>query len=84
VHRLLENEEITPEDVLTLRDSLKYYLEQNQSPDFVFDDAMYDELPMEKLDAKVGEELTSCESCDSRDLLRKKTYFQTEVCLAKW
>jgi hypothetical protein len=61
VHRLLENEEITPEDVLNLRDSLEYYLDQNQSPDFVFDDAMYDELPMEKLDAKVGEELTSCE-----------------------
>jgi CCR4-NOT transcriptional regulation complex NOT5 subunit len=61
VHRLLENEEIKPDDVLNLRDSLEYYLDQNQSPDFVFDDAMYDELPMEKLDAKVGEELTSCE-----------------------
>ncbi|GAQ88596.1 transcription regulator NOT2/NOT3/NOT5 family protein [Klebsormidium nitens] len=59
VHRLLENQEITPEDVLGLRDSLEYYLEQNQSPDFFFDDTMYEELPMDKLDAKVGEELTS-------------------------
>lgn len=61
VHRLLENEEITPDDVLGLRDSLEYYLEQNQNPDFVFDDTMYEELPMDKLDAKVGEELTSRE-----------------------
>ncbi len=77
---MLENEQIGPDEVLSLKDSVEYYLETHQvtsvilrlpeeveannftlffqDPDFVPDENLYDELPVEKLDSKVGEELS--------------------------
>lgn len=48
--RLLENKVLNPDEVMEISDDLEYYLEDNQDPDFVNDDTMYDEL---NLDADV-------------------------------
>eukprot|EP00850_Spirogloea_muscicola_P005366 SM000024S07828 [mRNA] locus=s24:691085:697782:- [translate_table: standard] len=58
VHRLLENNEIACQEVDDLRDTLEYYLDMNQDPDYMHDETVYSHLPFDKLDSKVGEELS--------------------------
>ncbi|KAG0681803.1 hypothetical protein C6P42_003798 [Pichia californica] len=45
--RLLQNEILSVEDIMNLSDDISYYLDENKSPDFVFDDTIYDELDLE-------------------------------------
>eukprot|EP00850_Spirogloea_muscicola_P002288 SM000008S22377 [mRNA] locus=s8:1302711:1309258:+ [translate_table: standard] len=58
VHRLLENNEIACQEVDDLGDMLEYYLDMNQDPDYMHDETIYSHLPFDKLDSKVGEELS--------------------------
>lgn len=54
--RLLENHVLREDDVLSLSDDLQYYLEDNQDPDFVHDDSMYDDLDLDA-DATIAQEV---------------------------
>ncbi|SCU81507.1 LANO_0B03334g1_1 [Lachancea nothofagi CBS 11611] len=42
--RLVENQELDPEDVKSIRDDINYYVESNMEPDFVEDETIYDNL----------------------------------------
>lgn len=56
--RLLENKVLNPDDVMAISDDLQYYLEDNQDPDFVNDDTMYDELDLDA-DVAIAHEVHS-------------------------
>ncbi|QPG74434.1 hypothetical protein FOA43_001763 [Brettanomyces nanus] len=45
--RLLENRVLKSDDVMAISDDLQYYLEDNQDPDFIHDDIMYDDLDLD-------------------------------------
>ncbi|KAG7906218.1 hypothetical protein KL906_004671 [Ogataea polymorpha] len=47
VLRLLESHVLRPEDIMNIQEDIKYYLEENQDPDFVNDDTIYDDLNLE-------------------------------------
>lgn len=47
VLRAVDNDAVTPEEATELKDSVDYYIESNQDPDFVEDDEMYDMLNLE-------------------------------------
>jgi CCR4-NOT transcriptional regulation complex NOT5 subunit len=50
VLRLLENDQVAPEEVETaLKDSMEYYLESSTEPDFMADDDMYEGLPVNEV-----------------------------------
>ena len=44
--RLFENENLSLEDVDSVKDSVDYYIESNNDPDFMEDDEMYDHLDL--------------------------------------
>ncbi|KAI8997785.1 Not1 N-terminal domain, CCR4-Not complex component-domain-containing protein [Pilobolus umbonatus] len=46
--RLMENDQLSPESVMDLKEDLQYYLESNQEPDFEEDETMYDTLNLEE------------------------------------
>eukprot|EP01027_Heterolobosea_sp_BB2_P011599 GEZU01016884.1.p1 GENE.GEZU01016884.1~~GEZU01016884.1.p1 ORF type:complete len:274 (-),score=52.09 GEZU01016884.1:524-1345(-) len=50
VLRLLDNGEITVDQVNSIKDSIEYYLESNQEPDFMEDEFMYDGVLPENID----------------------------------
>lgn len=53
VLRLLNNEQTTPEMIMdNLKDQLEYYLEACTEPDFIDDDTVYDEFPLDMVDVK--------------------------------
>lgn len=47
VLRAVDNDAVSPEEATELKDSVDYYIESNQDPDFVEDDEMYDMLNLE-------------------------------------
>lgn len=47
VLRLLQNEVLSVDEVMQISDDITYYLDENRSPDFMFDDTIYDELDLE-------------------------------------
>ncbi|KAH3661824.1 hypothetical protein OGAPHI_006002 [Ogataea philodendri] len=47
VLRLLESRVLRPEDVMNIQEDIKYYLEENQDPDFVNDETIYDDLNLD-------------------------------------
>ena len=49
VLRALDNDAITPEEVIELKDSVEYYVESNQDPDFYEDDEMYADLNLDSV-----------------------------------
>ena len=49
VLRAVDNDAITPEDVKELRESVDYYVESNQDPDFYEDEEMYDSLDLDSV-----------------------------------
>lgn len=49
VLRALDNDAITPEEVIELKDSVEYYVESNQDPDFYEDEEMYAELNLDSV-----------------------------------
>eukprot|EP00894_Picocystis_sp_ML_P005260 jgi/Pico_ML_1/55777/g1419.t1 len=53
VLRLLNNEQTTPDMIMdNLKDQLEYYLEACTEPDFIDDDTVYDEFPLDMVDVK--------------------------------
>ncbi|CAG8674717.1 15291_t:CDS:10, partial [Acaulospora morrowiae] len=46
--RLLENGNILPEKVIEIQEDIKYYVENNQDPDFTEDEVIYDDLNLEE------------------------------------
>ncbi|CAO3629495.1 unnamed protein product [Mucor hiemalis] len=46
--QLLENDQLSPEQVTTIQDDVQYYLECNQEPDFEEDELVYDDLNLEE------------------------------------
>ncbi|CAG8585363.1 23981_t:CDS:10, partial [Racocetra persica] len=46
--RLLENGNIPAEKVIQIQDDIKYYVDNNQEPDFAEDENIYDELNLEE------------------------------------
>jgi CCR4-NOT transcription complex subunit 3 len=54
LQRALENSSIETEQVKEIEDGIKYYVEENQSPDFMEDDTIYDELNLQEEEAIYG------------------------------
>lgn len=52
--RSLENGNVETEQVQELQDSIKYYVEENQSVEFMEDDTIYDELNLEEDEGAFG------------------------------
>ncbi|KAI7907978.1 Not1 N-terminal domain, CCR4-Not complex component-domain-containing protein [Cokeromyces recurvatus] len=46
--RLLENDHLEPERINELKDTIQYYVDCNQEPDFEEDEGLYDDLDLEK------------------------------------
>lgn len=59
VLRLLQNGKLEADLVNTLRDDVKYFLENNQEPDFMFDDSIYEALELEDKDNILVHEVKS-------------------------
>mmetsp|Transcript_65003 Transcript_65003/g.153629 ORF Transcript_65003/g.153629 Transcript_65003/m.153629 type:complete len:588 (+) Transcript_65003:41-1804(+) len=53
--RLLENDQVSPEQVAALKDDIDYYVESNQDPDFVENDDVYEQLGLDDLAAGIDE-----------------------------
>lgn len=53
--RLLQNEILSVDDIMNLSDDITYYLDENKSPDFMFDDTIYDDLNLEAEQALINE-----------------------------
>jgi CCR4-NOT transcription complex subunit 3 len=54
LQRALENSSIETEQVKEIEESIKYYVEENQNPDFMDDDTIYDELNLQEEEAIYG------------------------------
>jgi len=54
LQRALENSSIDTEEVKKIEDEIKYYVEENQNPDFMENDELYDELNLEEEEAIFG------------------------------
>ncbi|KAJ2209356.1 general negative regulator of transcription subunit 5, partial [Coemansia sp. RSA 353] len=47
IQRLLENESMSTEQVLRIQEDVNYYVEENDNDEFVEDEFIYDELPLD-------------------------------------
>jgi CCR4-NOT transcription complex subunit 3 len=54
LQRALENDSVDTEQVKEIEDGIKYYVDENQSPDFMEDDTLYDEFNLEEEEAIYG------------------------------
>ena len=45
--RMLDNCSLETDKVKDLQDNLAYYIDENQEPDFIEDDGIYDELDLD-------------------------------------
>jgi CCR4-NOT transcription complex subunit 3 len=54
LQRALENSNVDTEQVKEIEDSIKYYVEENQSPDFMEDDTIYDDFNLDEEEAIYG------------------------------
>lgn len=59
VLRAVYNDGITPEETADLKDSVEYYIESNQDPDFYEDDEMYDLLNLDAVPAPTATKKSS-------------------------
>lgn len=53
IMRLLQNEILDTDSVMEISDDIQYYIDENENPDFIYDDSIYDELD---LDVEIDEE----------------------------
>ena len=66
VIRLLENGSLDPDEVNAIKDSVDYYVQENQDDDFMNDDEIYEELDLEsKLKAISAKNITKSSSSSS-------------------
>lgn len=54
LQRALENSNVDTEQVKEIEDSIKYYVEENQNPDFMEDDTIYDDFNLDEEEAIFG------------------------------
>jgi CCR4-NOT transcription complex subunit 3 len=54
LQRALENSSIETEQVKEIEDGIKYYVDENQSPDFMEDDTIYDDINLQEEEAIYG------------------------------
>lgn len=54
IRRALVNDSVEPDDVNGLKDSIEYYINEGQSPDYADDEAMYDDLELEEEEDAFG------------------------------
>ncbi|KAF3043604.1 proteinral negative regulator of transcription subunit 5 [Didymella keratinophila] len=54
LQRALENSNVDTEQVKEIEDSIKYYVEENQNPDFMEDDTIYDDFNLDEEEAIYG------------------------------
>lgn len=54
LQRALENGNIETDQVKEIEDGIKYYVEENQNPDFMDDDTIYDDLNLQEEEAIYG------------------------------
>lgn len=52
--RLLENGDLEPEQVNTIQEDIKYYVESNEDADFADDEGIYDELGLDEAEEAYG------------------------------
>lgn len=52
--RLLDNDNLTYDDINSIRDDVDYYIQSNQDPDFQEDETIYDALNLDELDQEKG------------------------------
>ena len=52
--RLLDNDNLTTEDVNSIKDDFEYYITSNQDPDFQEDETIYDALDLDAYEGKDG------------------------------
>lgn len=52
--RYLENGQVEPEQINEIKDSINYYIESNQDPDFYDDDTIYDTLGLDEVEPAFG------------------------------
>ncbi|PSN72260.1 CCR4-NOT transcription complex [Corynespora cassiicola Philippines] len=54
LQRALENSNVDTQEVKDLEESIKYYVDSNQDPDFMDDDTIYDDLNLQEEEAIFG------------------------------
>ena len=54
VQRLIMNDMLDCEPVNDLQEDIKYYVEENEDPDFLEDDAIYDDLKLDEVEDSFG------------------------------
>ncbi|KAI4957295.1 hypothetical protein J4E86_005769 [Alternaria arbusti] len=70
LHRALENGNVETEQVKEIEDSIKYYVESNQDPEFMDDDTIYDDFNLQEEEAifGLGENLDHVSSHESQSI----------------
>lgn len=65
--RLLQNDSLSVDDVETIKESVEFYIEANQDPDFIDDDGLYDHLDLldEEVFGALEDHHASAESIES-------------------
>lgn len=54
IQRLILNDMLDCEPVTELQDDIKYYVEENEDPDFLEDEALYDDLKLDEIEESFG------------------------------
>ncbi|EOA88015.1 general negative regulator of transcription subunit 5 [Exserohilum turcicum] len=70
LQRALENGSVETEQVKEIEDSIKYYVESNQDPEFMDDDTLYDDFNLQEEEAMygLGENLDHVSSHESQSI----------------
>ncbi|KAH7551796.1 hypothetical protein BM1_09430 [Bipolaris maydis] len=70
LQRALENGSVETEQVKEIEDSIKYYVESNQDPEFMDDDTLYDDFNLQEEEAiyGLGENLDHVSSHESQSI----------------
>ena len=78
--RLFENESLSVDDVETVKESVEYYVESNQEPDFMEDEELYDHLDLldEEVFGALDDHQHSQESLEEEEALAAATIGTTK------
>lgn len=55
IQRLVMNDQLDCDFVNSMQDDIKYYVEENEDPDFLEDESLYDELKLDEIEESHGE-----------------------------
>lgn len=70
LQRALENSNVETEQVRELEESIRYYVESNQEPDFMEDDTIYDDINLQEEEAifGLGQDMDRVSSQDTQSI----------------